>query len=41
MPMISDFAGRVTAGATPAEAFAPVADDLSRLFEAWDLVRAD
>jgi hypothetical protein len=40
MPMISDFAERVSAGATPAAAFNPVAADLARLFDRWDLVRA-
>jgi hypothetical protein len=40
MPMISDFAERVLAGAAPADAFKPVAADLVRLFDRWDLARA-
>ena len=40
MPMISGFAERVAAGATPPDAFSPVAADLVRLFDRWDLARA-
>ena len=39
MPMITDFAERVAAGAESATAFAPVAADLCRVFDKWDALR--